>query len=464
MFITHTCKTWGYKIIDPIFYFCGLIFVCGFASLPAHGMEIERELLTVPVITSFSTDFISVTSKDRYDTTFAIYGEDLGYLLEEGVDITLGPLVAHTVSGNSTGMNVTFTIDHSELKKRNIKYPINVLQADEVVATAASKIQVFNPYRGNYRKQKVKQFLKRTKKKHQRSKRTIGLNVHWALGGESTVDDRFAEKLNSSKTTWAREHFSYKLLMGDDSTAWWKRYDKTILRYDQSEMRVVGMLAYGAADNEFTPPAAREWKNFVRKVVYRYRNYVDVWEIWNEPDSSAYISNNHWKTYRPLLKHGSRIIRQYDKDAIVLNGAVSDISNTTYIRKLYKYGKPYFDELNVHVYYCEQYRDDGNSLGRLQQDWEQLRSVVSEYKANEKIWITELGCSTGTAGIDNKLVKQYIRAATKLLLSYDNTRPIFLYSFHDRTYLDAYEAYFGLLHEDFSNKPVWRWYRDLSKR
>lgn len=442
-------------------YFTVALFAVVFLQ-PA--IILAEDETTLPTITSFSTDFISVTSDDPYDTTIAIYGTDLGYLLDEGIELHIGPLTANTVSGNSTGMNATFTIDHSAITNRNENYPVTITNNDIEVVRSTTEITLFDPYRGNYKHQHIKRYLNNTPRQKAMSKRLVGMNVQWALGGDSSIDDQYESKLQGSNTVWAREHFSYKLVMGDDQAGWLKRYDQTMLRYDDNNTKVVGMLAYGSADDEFGAPSAREWKNFVRKVVLRYRNYVDVWEIWNEPDSADYLSPNTWKNYKPLLKNGSTIIQTYDPDAIILNGAISNITDESYIRKLYKYGGKYFDELNVHLYYCDEYRDDGESIGRLQADWEYLEALVHEYDPNEHIWVTELGCSTGDAGITDDLVKRYMKASVKMLLSYEENRPILLYTFRDRPYLSAYEAYFGFMEEDFTSKPVWKWYKKLPRK
>ncbi len=443
------------------------ILLCIITGIIAPAITLG-EATDFPSISSTSTNSISVTSKQAYEATIAIYGENFGYLLNEDVYVQIGPLQSSSVSGNAEAMNVTFPINYAEITNRKRSYPVEIIleneSGEEVIAQSSHTVRIFNPYQGKYRKRKTRRFLKRTPHKRRPNKRTVGLNVHWALGSDTTLDDSYEYKLRSTNTKWAREHISYKLIMGDDSDAWLKRYDEIMLKYDEQDIRVVGMLAYGSADDEFSPPSKKEWKNFVRKVVRRYRNYVDAWEIWNEPDSSTYLSNNNWKTYKPLLRTGSQMIREYDSSAIILNGAIADIANTSYINRLYRYGDNYFDELNVHVYYCDRYRDGDTSLTSLQSDWEQLIDVTEKYRKNEKIWITELGCSTGLSGADDKLVRNYLKKSTQTLLKYKETRPIFLYTFRDRPYLDSYEAEFGLLEEDLSNKPAWRWYKQLRVR
>lgn len=440
-----------------------IIFTCiGFGQpLPVLAQATTDVL---PIITSTSTDFIAVTDDTPYQTTIAIYGENFDYLFGTDVTVTLGPLVATSVAGNSTGVNLTFTIDAGTLTEVEADYPVVVSTAGVPVVTSESVITLYNPYQADYEYQQPRYFLATTKRPHKPSKRTIGLNSHWTLGGNTTTDALYEKRLADSRTVWVREHFSYKLIMGDDGEAWFKRYDQTMLRYQAMNVHVVGMLAYGDETNEFAAPSSTEWKRFVRTVVKRYGIYVDAWELWNEPDSSTYLQPNTWKTYRPLLKTGSAMIREYDPDAIVLNGAVADITNHHFIEQLYSKGRRYFDEFNVHVYYCDEYRDDGEQLTRLRQDWQQLEQLVRSYRPKEHIWITELGCSTGLESVDDGLVKRYLKRATTYLLAQNRMRPIFLYTIRDRTFLTPYEAYFGLLQDDFTIKPAWRWFKLLPKQ
>lgn len=408
-------------------------------------------------ITSVSTDFISVATAEPYTTTIAITGTDLDELLFNPVDVVLGPLTGTVVSGNDTAVNLDFTLDSSLLTEREASYPITISENGTVLVTSEA-ITVFNPFVGDYVAQQSKQFFNQIDHPHKRNKQTIGLNVHQTLGSDADHDALYAQRLADSNTVWVREHISYENVMGADSAAWLKRYDQTFLQYRDNNQRVVAMLAYGTGYDEFKEPDS--WQEFVRLVVKRYRNYVDAWEIWNEPDSNNYLSpNSNWRTYRHILKTGSNIVRQYDTDAVVLNGAVSDLSNLTFTKQLYKHGQRYFDDFNVHLYYC-------TKAAELTEDFEQLQQVIKKYRKNERIWVTELGCSTGTTGVTNKIVKQYTKQTTKSLLQYNNIGPILLYTIRDRIYLttDPYEAYFGLMDENLKPKPVWRWYKLLSTK
>ncbi len=433
------------------------VLILGVRFAPAQAVDL-------PSVDSFSTDFISVATEESYTSTIALYGTNLDYLLFNPTTIQFGAITGTVVSGNDTGLNVSFTIDSSLISEREMVEPLTITLADASVIESTSTVTVFNPFVGEYVKQQSKQLTEQIQHPHQRTKETIGLNVHWTLGGEAELDDLYAQRLDGSHTSWVREHISYEEVMGDDSAAWLKRYDQTMLNYRDRDLHVVAMLAYGDGSDPYRQPD--HWKQFVRMMAKRYGNYVDAWEIWNEPDSSTYLSpHSNWKTYRPILKTGSAMIREYDPDAVVLTGAVSELTDLEFTKKLYQKGKRYFDDFNMHPYYCDEYVADGSSLQQMTEAVEQIIKVVNRYRPADQIWITEFGCSTGTAGVTNKIAKHYIKQGTKALLSYDQVGPILLYTFRDRTYLtdDPYEAYFGLMDENLEPKPIWSWYRQLKR-
>lgn len=422
---------------------------------PAHAQN-------APIITSFSKDFISLVNENPYTITVAAYGTDLDYLLFNSVTVQLGPFSGRVSGGNASAVNINFYIDPDDSPEYLGVYPLIVTKDGAIVLTSTPTITVFNTYLEDYTNPGTRKALNHLSKPRKSNTTTVGLNMHWALGGDDSTDGIYRQALDDAQPVWVREHFDLKSLNGANQAGWFNRYDNIMLQYQQRGIHVVGMLAYGDGEDPYAAPSDQQWKTLVQTAVERYRNYVDVWEIWNEPDSSTYLHSANWKTYAPLLKRASRIIRIYDPSAIILNGAIADIRNHRFIEKLYTNGQPYFDEFNVHLYYCGQYRDDGEQLSALQHDWEQLEKIVHKYRPNEHIWITEMGCSTGQRGIDDTLVRRYIPQAVHLLRSYDNVRPIFLYAFRDRPFLDdAYEANFGLLESDGTPKPIWQWYTKL---
>ena len=161
--------------------------------------------------------------------------------------------------------------------------------------------------------------------------------------------------------------------------------------------------------------------------------------------------------YKKILKSASRLVRHYDPNSTILNGGIANINHKKFIRSLYRRGNQYFDGLAVHLYYGDEYLTDGD-LGVMRQEWDGFEKV---WKNRKKIWVTELGASLGTSGMNETTQRNYLKAASKYLLKQKRVRNILLYTLRDRNLSDIYEAKFGLVEEDFDNRLAWRWYRRL---
>lgn len=402
--------------------------------------------------------------KLSFDKSLRIEGTNLDELLfNEEYELRLDSEVAQQLSGNDSEITATFSLTPKAFRYKRFAY-VSLYHNDEHVQTLTPAIRIYNPLFKKYKRRHTQRFLRNTRNR-KASKRTVGLNVHWSLGGIGS-DDLYRQKLQHSHTRWVREFVYFETLIGENRQNWLERYDAIFDEYRQQHMRVVVMLAYGDTRNgadRYVPPTQDQWQSFVRTVVKRYRNSVDAWEIWNEPDSPSYMHPNTPKALHPLLKTGYPIIKHYDPGSIVLNGPIGDITNTDFVKKMYKRSGKYFDELSIHLYYCDEYVHNGNN-GKLFEDLERLQEAIPPQRRKQKIWVTELGCSLGTQGVNTQIQKQYMKSATTKLLATGKFRTILLYDFRDRPFLNNYEAQFGLMSEDGTNKPIWKWYRKLPKQ
>jgi len=289
------------------------------------------------------------------------------------------------------------------------------------------------------------------------SKSTIGLNVHWALGGDDDSDANYLSKLDDSNAVWVREHFSIET-NPTESASWMRRYNKVINNYRDQEINVVGMLAYGLTEDDYSQPDLDAWSDRVTAIVNKWGDYVRVWEIWNEPDHSNYLNPNTVANYVPILKIAYSAIKAVDPEAIVLGGVFS-WPYANYVEQLYQQADDFFDYLSFHVYYCSQYFRSG-SHSELQSLLNSVKRVIDHYDSGGKAWVTELGCSTSTPGVSISQDQQrdYLNSAVSLLLNTGWIQNVFLYNFRNTQTNDDYEDNFGLVTENFSTKPAWDWY------
>lgn len=411
-------------------------------------------------IASVSSDFISVVSEiEQNSTTIAIYGDNFDNLIyNENYKIYLNNLLGENITGNDEEINATFYFSNADIN--NDLYYLKIIENDSIIFQSEIPITIFNPYREEYEKSNIKKYLKKVHNKKP-SKKYIGLNVHQTQASILDTDQQYADKLSGSKTIWVREHFSHQLIMGSEQAAWITRYDKIMKQYHDSGQKVVGMLAYDLNQN-YTDPSLIDFENFVRYTVKRYRNYVDVWEVWNEPDSPKYLKPSTVSEYKPLLKSAHGLIKYYDPDSIVLNGGVSNVSDLKFIDALYKRTHNYFDAFNIHLYYCDEYQFNRN-INAQREALENLEKIIFKGKRNKKVWVTEIGCSTYNSKFNQNTQRDYLKKSVHYLAQKKYIQNILLYTMRDRDLSDAYEAKFGLLDLTFQDKKAWNWYRQLPK-
>ena len=287
------------------------------------------------------------------------------------------------------------------------------------------------------------------------TKDEVGLNVHWTLGGFDK-DELYGQRLNESHTKWAREHF-YTEVFYSDNDSWDDRYEDVLKEYKARNIKVVGMLAYGPEAGNYTSPDMETWEMFVDYMVRRYKRYVSVWEVWNEPDSPDYLQPNTVNNYIPILETAYDKIKSIDSSATVLAAGLAS-PNASFAEGLYS-GTDKFDALSFHAYYCGWVKDDGN-YDRLTNDLASLKAVVDKYKGS-KNWVTEMGCSTGPANISESFQEEYLSQAVPLVMNSGFVERVMVYNIRNYDYEDQYEANFGLVDTNLSPRAAWSWYKDL---
>lgn len=413
-------------------------------------------------VKGFSQRVISMTKKKPFEKEITIKGPDIVDLYNSynNPSIKIAKSRAIATGGSGDDLNVTFKINPKHFKKKN-KWPVRFYQDGELVGKS-KVLYTVNPWWKKYENRKTRKFINGTNKTTA-TKRNVGLNVHWALDQADSNDNKlFKSKLNESNTKWVREHISYSEFMGEDSSTWIQQYDRIFRRYKKDKRRVVVMLAYGE-DGANKPPSEEDWAAFTKKVVKRYKNHVDAWEIWNEPDLAEFLDPPYVDELVPLLRTSYPIIKKHAPKSIVLNGPIGNIRTTAYIEELLAKGGAYFDELSIHAYYCGEHLRDGN-LSALQQDFQNVLSVLPSDKRSKGVWVTELGCTESRDNVDEAMQKRHIQEATEALLATGEVNVVMLYNIRNRENDTDFERGFGLMDGEGNEKEAWDWYKNLPRR
>ena len=137
----------------------------------------------------------------------------------------------------------------------------------------------------------------------------------------------------------------------------------------------------------FDDAARAAWLRFVDKVAEHFADRVSHWEIWNEPNITAF-----WKPNRPngtdyveMVKITAPVIRQHVADAVIIGGVFARIPKE-YIQACLDAGlADHIDRLSYHPY--RPVPEDN-----YEQDIADLREMIAACNKNVKLWQGENGC------------------------------------------------------------------------
>ena len=227
----------------------------------------------------------------------------------------------------------------------------------------------------------------------------------------------------------------------------------------------------------YAPPRdAEEYGEFVGHLVARYApKGVHYYEIWNEPNSSAFFRPEpDVAKYTQMLKSAYTNAHAQDASALVICCALSwgaDDEPVAFIKGVYSNGgHGYFDAVSVHPYtFLARVAQFPNTV------WPGSTDDVYELMTNNgdrrlKIWATEFGAPSGpSTGCTDGCSELNQREAVIEAVDRWGGRhsfgsylgPLFIYHFRDEcTDGTRFECFFGLIRNDWTQKPAYSAYRD----
>jgi hypothetical protein len=227
--------------------------------------------------------------------------------------------------------------------------------------------------------------------------------------------------------------------------------------------------------------------NFAAAAVQQYPN-IRIWEIWNEPNHSAFWPGPSGRDYAAMLNTVSARIHGIDPGAIVIGGALAAVPDAggvidpaAFLREMYRNGaRASMNAVSVHPYcYWQAARGScpGNAPG-----WaaafaasNSVRRVMDDNGDGGKaLWVTEMGAASkggpGGYGAVDPVVFTEEQQADHVSAAYGAFRdvrgpkgPMFWYRPADTCADPGHnECFFGLLRTDGSEKPAAGAYRAVS--
>jgi len=290
----------------------------------------------------------------------------------------------------------------------------------------------------------------------------VGVDIYWSMTRTQFLNDYLA-KMKEIGVQMVRIHMNPDYM---DS-----------LRLLIPEIRNNGIEVLGLFMNYDYAPATHGststpydtdgYGDWVYDVVNEFKQYINVWEIWNEPnlDDFFYYSGDdegNARAYFPFLKEGYTNAKAADPTCIVLGGSLVFARTRTYnfLNAMYEEGaKNYMDHLSFHPY-IDGYRSPEATGGNNPYNGPEsgtiglpaIHSLMLSHGDSRPMWITEFGYPTNDNGqIGETLQAGYLVKALEMARDWGWVETFIIYNWKDSVTQGSLTK--GLLHTDRTPKP-----------
>jgi hypothetical protein len=283
---------------------------------------------------------------------------------------------------------------------------------------------------------------------------------------------------------WLRVDINWAQIQdGGPSSYNWSAVDAVVHAARSRGMSVLGTILYTpswAGATAITAPAPAAYATFAATAARHYEALgVNAFEIWNEPNTSAFWHSPDPGAYTGILKAAYPAIKAVDPAATVITAgtAPSPTDGTNYspvdfLSGIYASGgQGFFDAVGAHPYCAPDYPGNTDSWSAWYQMYgtpTSMRSVMAAHgDSAKKIWATEYGAPTGGpagAGVVTPAVQAaMVTRAYQVWSTYTWGGPLFLYQGRDQgTSASTDQDHYGFVNNDFTPKPSYLAYQALT--
>lgn len=309
------------------------------------------------------------------------------------------------------------------------------------------------------------------------------------------------QRLEQANVRNARTPFFWPAIEPNRGEFRWSATDHFVGTLARSNVRVLPFLngspGWVAGDARRPPlrskKAKKAWKQFVKACVKRYgktgkfwRNHPNIpkvpitsWQIWNEQNNPNYFEPRPKpKAYAKLVRLASRAIRSRDKHAKIVLGGMLDkpeekhsMTAARFLSKFYKAkgAKRSFDIVAVHPY--------SPTVKNLKRQMTKLHRVIKRRHDNAKMWVTEMGWGSAPPskrwpllkGVEGQ--KKMLKKSYRVLIHNRKRwrlKRVYWFLWRDAAPDAPVNCSFcksaGLFRYDFSPKPAWQTFLNITRR
>ena len=244
----------------------------------------------------------------------------------------------------------------------------------------------------------------------------------------------------------------------------------------------------------------KAYGEYVYQVVKNYKGKVKYFEIWNEPDGfwePKYYPEVQIPQYVALMEEAYTRAKEANPNCVILSAGLGTWFPyfEPWYRKICENG--HFDVLAIHPY-CQPNSPYSTEMDNIKK----IRNIMIEYGQEKKMWITEFGYPTEgkpfykdekrwcytCKTVNEKTTADYLKLFFyRIFNEFPYIKKVFWYDYKDDCEIRGEnlnpidsgcpdpneiseacpiwtECRFGLTHYDFTPKPAWYAFREMSRK
>jgi len=293
------------------------------------------------------------------------------------------------------------------------------------------------------------------------SPQPYGINVHVA-------QNETLAKAKAAGIAWIRIDIDWNVIEASKGRFTFTEVDRVVNYASANGLSVYASIAFTPAwannkkGRNFPANNVADWKNFVARVIARYKNQIKYWGIWNEPNLNVFFALGKDIYVQQVLLPAAQAIRAADPAAFIVG---PDLSHKTtpgsewyfWMKYILDNAGGYLDVISHHiyedlgVYFMYELLEQGDKF------IPSVKAIIEESgQGNKPFWITETGWNTSRYSeimqANRYLDMLHVRARKNY------PEKVFFYEIIDDP--RASTGPFGILRSNLSAKPAYDTYRD----
>ncbi len=280
----------------------------------------------------------------------------------------------------------------------------------------------------------------------------LGMNAHGLIGPKMN-------KIKEMGATWVRAEVPWYQIEKRPGVFEFEETDAVIRDHYERGFKILFILAYAPSFHSTNGqsngiPDKPAWQKFVNVMTSRYKDEVDAWEVWNEPNLKEFFVGDARQYVDILLKPAYPIIKKNDPTSVVGAPGLANLYGADFygfLKKMNQYGAgPYFDVLTHHIYASNPGGIKKMMLESRFQKPSVLKSRIDSKFDKKPFWLTEYGCDEvtvkGETAQANCLVEQ-----TKIFWQISWVEKAFIYNVIDDSRIED-KVRWGVFRSDTTPK------------